>query len=192
MIDSYFRAPYQKILVDPLIPGLSKLNLSPAVYTWGALASGIAVLPALAWGHPVIALFLLYFSGFLDTLDGSIARYQNRTSNRGAMLDIISDRTVESAVILGLYAMDPLSRGWLCLFMLASVLICVTTFLVSGIFIQQETEKSFYYSPGLMERAEAFIFFGLMIAFPQAFTPLSILFSVLVAGTGVKRFYDLT
>ena len=192
MIDTFFRKPYQKLLIDPLLPSLSKWNFSPTSCTWGALLSGILTFPALAWGYPLPALFLLFFSGYLDTLDGSIARYQGKSSNSGAMLDIISDRTVESSVIMGLYAIDPLSRGWLCLFMLASVLLCVTTFLVAGIFVQQESEKSFYYSPGLMERSEAFIFFGLMIAFPFAFTPLAILFSILVAWTAVKRLYEFS
>ena len=121
-----------------------------------------------------------------------MARYQGKAGNRGAMLDILSDRAVESSVILGLYAVDPHSRGWFCLFMLASVLLCVTTFLVTGIFVQQKSEKSFYYSPGLMERSEAFIFFGLMITFPAAFTPLSSSFSLLVGWTAIKRLYDFS
>ena len=192
MIDSYLRSLYQKKLIDPILPRLSKYSLSPAAYTVGALISGIMVLPALILHNQLLAVTFLFFSGFLDTLDGSIARYKGIPSNQGAMLDIISDRIVESAVIMGLYSVDPTSRGWLCLWMLSSVLICVTSFLVTGIFINQESEKSFYYSPGLMERTEAFIFFGLMILFPSAFTILSTLFALLVSLTGIKRMLDFS
>lgn len=192
MIDSYLRNTYQKLLIEPILPHVAQWGFSPAFYTLGALISGILVLPALLFAHPFFAVLLLFISGYLDTLDGSIARFQNRDSNQGAMLDIISDRIVESSVILGLYAVDPISRGWLCLFMLASVLICVTTFLVTGIFINQKSEKSFYYSPGLMERTEAFIFFGFMIMFPSGFFPLSLLFSILVTATGMKRAFDFS
>lgn len=192
MIDSYLRDTYQKVLVDPILPIIVRFNISPAYCTLGALASGILILPALMWNLPLFALAFLLLSGYLDTLDGSIARYKNRASDQGAMFDILSDRIVESCVIMGLYAVDPLSRGWPCLFMLASVLICVTSFLVTGIFINKNSEKSFYYSPGLMERTEAFMFFGLMIAIPSGFMALSILFSVLVAMTGIKRAFDFT
>lgn len=192
MIDSYLRNTYQKLLIEPVLPRVAKWGFSPALYTSGALISGILVLPALAFTHPLVALIFLFISGYLDTLDGSIARFKKLASNQGAMLDIISDRIVESSVIIGLYAVDPTSRGLLCLLMLGSVLVCVTTFLVTGIFINQRTEKSFYYSPGLMERTEAFIFFGLMIIFPSAFTMLSVLFSTLVTATGMKRAFDFT
>ena len=105
----------------------------------------------------------------------------------GAILDITCDRCVEFSIILGLYLVDPTSRPFLSFMMLGSVLVCVTTFLVVALFTPNESEKGFHYSPGLIERAEAFLFFGLMILFPPLFTPLAALFSILVFLTGLLR-----
>ena len=50
-----------------------------------------------------------------------------------------------------------------------------------------QTEKSFNYSEGIMERPEAFIFFALMILFPNWFPVLASLFSALVFLTAMIR-----
>lgn len=42
------------------------------------------------------------------------------------------------------------------------------------------SEKGFHYSPGLVERAEAFLFFIAMILYPRYFYLLAYLFTVLV------------
>jgi hypothetical protein len=71
--------------------------------------------------------------------------------------------------------------------MLVSIFICVTTFLVVGIFNEKRGEKAFYYSLGLMERPEAFIFFIAMFLFPSWFLVLAVTFSVLVLWTALSR-----
>lgn len=187
MIESTFRKTYQKYCVDPLL----RLNLfrkiHPSVLTCAACAIGVGILPLLAFQLQFCALFFLAVSGFLDTLDGSLARLDGKTSNKGAALDIVSDRIVESSIILGLYFACPLSRAFPSLLMLGSILICVTSFLIVGIFSQNSSEKSFHYSPGVIERAEAFIFFTAMIVFPGAFAPLAYVFSSLVLLTALIR-----
>ncbi len=187
MIDSYFRSSYQSLLVEPLIPTLSRWNLSPNTYTLLALFFGISVAPLLLFHQNLLALVSLLLSGYLDTLDGSIARAKGISSEKGAMLDIVSDRIVEASVIIGLYLADPESRALIALFMLASTLVCVTTFLVVGIFSANNSEKSFHYHPGIMERTEAFIFFGLMILFPITYFVLGTLFILLVSLTAIRR-----
>lgn len=71
--------------------------------------------------------------------------------------------------------------------MLSSVLICVTSFLVAAVLEKTTGNKAFYYSPGLMERAEAFIFFIFMMLLPFTFSVLSIVFVVLVLYTAIVR-----
>ena len=73
--------------------------------------------------------------------------------------------------------------------MLGSMLVCVTSFLVVGIFVENHTEKGFHYSVGLIERAESFLFFILMIVFPEWFGVLSLLFIILVFYTAIERLY---
>lgn len=188
MIDSYGRSLYQKVVVNPLLPIFSVL--SPITITCIALLAGITVLPLLAMKDSTYAFAALLLSGFLDTMDGSVARFKKQTTPFGAALDITGDRIVEFSVILGLYLFSPEERALNCLLMLGSILFCVTSFLVVGIFTQNTTEKSFHYSPGLIERTEAFIFFSIMILFPHFFLPVSYLFSLLVFLTAIARLWQ--
>lgn len=190
MIDSYGRSIYQKVCVIPLLPFLSKLT--PVTLTFCALITGVSVMPLLAMKYLGFAFAMLLLSGFFDTVDGSVARFKNRTTDLGAALDITGDRIVEFSVILGLFLFHPEERALGCLLMLGSILICITTFLVVGIFTQNRSEKGFHYSPGLMERGEAFIFFSLMILFPEPFIYLAYLFSALVFGTAIRRLWQFT
>lgn len=187
MIDSYYRTPFQKILIEPVVPHLLKSSMHANHLTFLALLSGIAVIPCLAVGKNIAALAFLLLSGYLDVLDGSVARRRKETSSYGALFDIVSDRIVEFSVVFGLYLVEPQSRGVLSLLMLGSILVCVTSFLVVGIFTANSGEKSFHYSPGIMERAEAFIFFALMISFPSFFGLLAPLFVLLVTLTAIVR-----
>ncbi len=148
---------------------------------------GLAAMPCIALGISYWALGCLLISGYLDALDGSVARQRNLCSDFGAACDICSDRLVECTTIMGLLLYAPAERGVFCLAMLSAVILCVTTFLVVGIFTANSGAKSFHYSPGLMERAEAFLFFTAMILWPAAFAPLSVLFTLLVLWTAVQR-----
>lgn len=149
-------------------------------------------MPALFFHQKILAIMLLALSGYLDTVDGSVAREMGRTTNFGCALDITCDRIVEIAIVFGLcsYAAD--QRALWCLGMLASILLCVTTFLIVGIFTPQATttNKSFHYSPGLIERAEAFIIFLLMILIPSWFTGLALIFCLTVCYTALYRLYE--
>ena len=165
--------------------------LSPGRVTCFALIFGLAV-PLFLWGHQkILALLFLSLSGFCDTLDGSLARKNNKVSIRGAALDLFADRIVEAGVVLGLYLWDPTARATLSLFMLISILLCITSFLISAATEKNSSEKSFHYSPGIMERAEAFTFFAAMILFPSFFQTLAIAFTFLVTLTGVIRMVEL-
>lgn len=190
MIDTYLRHTYQTIAVDPVLKVAVKKNISANMLTLAGLAIGLGIIPSLSFGWNGLALALLAFSGYLDTLDGSLARASGSTSHKGAVLDIVSDRIVEFGVVLGLYLADPASRGLICILMLGSILICVSSFLVVGIFSENHSTKSFHYSPGIMERTEAFIFFALMFVFPTYLDYLGITFTILVTLTGLIRVWQ--
>lgn len=190
MIETAFRKTYQKLCIDPLLHRSILQRIHPNAMTVAAGLVGISVLPCLAWNKPLCALCCLVFSGFLDTLDGSLARALRKASARGAVLDILTDRIVECAIILGLFFASPASRSIATLFMLSSVLICVTSFLIVGIFTANQSEKSFHYSPGLIERAEAFVFWGAMIIWPALFSYLAWAFSALVCLTAAMRTFQ--
>jgi archaetidylinositol phosphate synthase len=186
MLETKLRPLYQKICVDPIAKRLPA-SVQPHAITLLACLIGILTAPVLIAGYPVFACCLLLLSGYLDTLDGTLARLSNNSSSMGTLFDITADRIVEIAVVLGLFGIDALNRSWLSLGMLSGILICVTTFLVVGIFSENISTKSFHYSPGLIERAEAFLFFIAMMLFPEYFTYLAILFIFLLLLTSMLR-----
>ena len=191
MIETYIRPAYQKYLVDPLITIIAERTaLQPIQLSAAAMISGVVSALFLIINLPVIAVLFLVLSGYLDTVDGSLARYQQRHTAQGAVLDIVGDRVVEFAVIYGLYCVAPQIRGAASLWMLGATLLCITSFLVVGIFSKNNSHKSFHYSQGLIERAEAFVFFIAMMLIPAWFLWLAWIYVVLVIFTASFRVYE--
>ena len=126
----------------------------------------------------------------LAAADGTLVRKLGLSSDDGWFLDILADRSVEFAVVIGLYLYAP-ERGFLLLILLGSFYLCVTTFLLSGIFERNLSKKSFHYSPGLIERAETFIYFPIVIIFEETFFWGTIIFATLVFFTAFKRFFEM-
>ncbi len=88
--------------VDRSLAGLARLGLSPNAWTFLALAVALGGFFALV-GHRLLLGFLLFLlSGFLDMVDGAVARATGRASSEGAFLDGVLDRYVEVLLILGL------------------------------------------------------------------------------------------
>ncbi|QBR84829.1 CDP-alcohol phosphatidyltransferase family protein [Legionella israelensis] len=193
MIETFIRAPYQHMLVDPVAKWLIR-SVSPNQLTLLSGFAGLLILPCLYFRAPILAIVLLLFSGYLDTLDGTLARLTEQSSDWGTVLDITVDRGVEFIIILSLWVVSPDARSFWVIMMLGSVLLCITSFLVVGIFTSNDSDKGFYYSPGIMERAEAFLFFIAMMLWPAYFSTLAFLFSFLVLLTAIirlKQFYNV-
>ncbi len=192
MLETWLRPMYQAVFVNKVA---SKLNfIAPHCLTFLGLILGILVLPALYFHQSVLACALLLLSGYFDTLDGTVARLHDKQSSGGCVLDILSDRIVEFAVIVGLFSVAPESHALASLAMTGSILLCVTSFLAVGIFTpvseNEPSDKSFYYSSGIIERAEAFIFFISMILLPDEFSVLAWMFTILVLLTTVVRVFQ--
>ena len=134
-------------------------------------------------------MIFLLISGYLDVLDGSLSRLQKSSSSFGTILDILSDRFVESFIIIIAIFINQPQIAWVGLLMMMSIIVCISSFLLVGIFSQKESIKSFYYSPGLIERAEIFIFFIIMI-FPSIVLMLGLIYTLLVLWTTLYRCYE--
>jgi archaetidylinositol phosphate synthase len=170
MLEMYCRPLYQKFAVNRVAQWISKRGVvKPYHVSLAALTLGLLV------------------PGYCDCLDGTLARCYQQSSPNGTVLDILCDRAVEFAVMLGLFMQSPETRGIWVIGMLGATLLCVTSFLVVGIFSVNTSEKSFHYSPGLIERAEAFLFFLMMMWMPSQFSGLALLYIVLVTGTAFHR-----
>lgn len=183
MLERHLRPLVQSWFLDPLA---KRLPLSPNLITLLGAFFALWIPVALFQNRPLIALFLLAFSGYIDALDGSVARLHQKSSPFGTVLDICLDRFVECCILIGLFFMSP-SHPLLALLMFTSILLCVTSFLVVGLFTANQSEKSFHYSPGLIERPEAFCFFGMMILFPSWYPVIASLFIALVLLTAITR-----
>ena len=189
MIEQSIRPFYQKILVDPIANRLIN-STTPIQITLASGFLGLACIPLIYNQYNLMAIIVLLISGYLDTLDGTLARLQNSSSSIGSVLDIMMDRLVEFSAIFGLYLLSPQVRATTTIILLGSILWCVTSFLVVGIFSPNEGEKGFHYSPGLIERAETFIFIGLMIIWPKAYNGLAITLTLFIFMTTMMRLYQ--
>lgn len=124
--------------------------------------------------QPLWALAVLWLSGYLDVVDGTMAR-KTKPSSWGTLLDISFDRLVEISVILGLAFRFPDSM-WALLLLSVSIIVAMTVFLTVGALSDKQGMKSFYYQAGLAERTEGFIFFTLMIIFSTHLTAITLIF----------------
>ncbi|KMK91577.1 CDP-alcohol phosphatidyltransferase family protein [Rossellomorea marisflavi] len=139
-------------------------------------------------GFPILAVLLLWVSGFLDAVDGSMARL-TKPSPFGTVMDVTFDRIVEISVILGVAAVHP-EAVWPLLLLSVSIIISMTIFLTVGAVSEKEGGKSFYYQAGLAERTEGFILFSLMMLFPSIVVWTTLLFVAVELYTGFQRFAE--
>lgn len=188
MLEQWIRAPYQRYLVDPLAERICLMGPNAISLLAGALGPLVAM--ALVFAHPILASALLLLSGYLDSLDGTLARMHHLSSEKGTVLDIVMDRLVEFSVVFGLLLQAPADRAIVSSLMLGSILLCVTSFLVVGLFSENDSDKSFHYSPGLIERPEAFALFIAMILRPAEFHFFAWTFIILTSLTTVIRVHE--
>ncbi len=186
MIDSRWRGYFQpafEALARPFI----FLKIHPNAITIGAFIIGVLSGVCIAYGQAVWAIALLWLSGLLDVLDGSVARITGTTSGVGAYMDLILDRMVEAAVILGFAWLLPVNTFAYLLFFVA-VIFNFTTFVVAGALFKNIGSKSMHYDAGLAERTETFIVFSLMALFNPYVFYILMSFNMLIFYTGILRF----
>lgn len=107
--------------LDPIARGMAKIKLSPTAVTILGLLVTIGGSAFIAAGEYVAGSLIAGFGGFLDALDGPLARLQGKASQRGAFVDTMSDRLGEVAIFAALsFALRHSAMGlMLCLFALA-------------------------------------------------------------------------
>lgn len=82
---------------------LSGGRISPNTVTLIGLLAHVPIAWLIATGeNPVLAAVLLAIFGLFDSLDGELARLQNRASNAGMLLDASTDRMKEVMLYIGL------------------------------------------------------------------------------------------
>ena len=178
--------------VQPSIEGTARLFLkkgfSANQVTVTAFVVGSITGLVYYLGFPVIAVILLWLSGFLDAVDGTMARL-TKPSPFGTVMDVTFDRIVEISVILGVAFLHP-DIMWALLLLSVSIIVSMTIFLTVGAVSEKQGMKSFYYQAGLAERTEGFILFSVMMLFPSIVLWTTLLFFAVELYTGIQRFLE--
>jgi len=179
--------------VEPMIGSTAniflRLRLKPNQVTWAAFLIGSVTGVLIYYDQPILAVVLLWISGYLDAVDGAMARKQKKTSSWGTVLDITFDRIVELSVIIGLAAKFPEAQ-FLLLLLTAAIVFSMTVFLTVGALSDKKGLKSFYYQAGLAERTEGFILFSLMTLFPSWLLGFIGLFLFVEVFTALQRMWE--
>ena len=186
MLDTHARK-YVNPIIELGAEFLLKLKLTPNNVTILALLLGVSTSIFLYFDMQIIAVTLLWVSGYLDAVDGAMARRSNSSSSFGTLLDIVSDRIVEVSIVLvlGLKFVDV---RYNLIVLTVCILMSMTIFLTVGALSEKKGVKSFYYQAGVAERSEGFIFFSLMILIPSYLGIITNIFSILIIITAIQRF----
>ena len=179
-VDPYF---------DKTADFLIKKSLTPNKVTLVALFAGVGGSLVYYMGYPLFALGLLWFSGYLDAVDGAMARKSQAMTKVGTLLDIFFDRVVEVSFLIAFGFRFPEALPML-LLLSCSFILSMTVFLASGMLLENTGKKSFYYQAGLMERTEGFIMFTLMILFGSQMAYLAGAYALLVVFTVFQRLFE--
>ena len=188
MLDTHARK-YVNPIIELGAKFLLRLKLTPNNVTILALLLGISTSIFLYFDMQIISVTLLWVSGYLDAVDGAMARRSNSSSSFGTLLDIVSDRIVEVSIVLvlGLKFVDV---RYNLIVLTVCILMSMTIFLTVGALSEKKGVKSFYYQAGVAERSEGFIFFSLMILIPSYLGIITNIFSILIIITAIQRFLE--
>lgn len=190
MLDTYGRSYAQPIIGRTarmfLRWGLTANHVTIIAFVIGVMASVLVF-----FDQPYLGIVFLWLSGFLDAVDGSMARLSKSSSAWGTVLDITFDRIVEVGIIIALALRNPEPIKLLLLLLLAcSIIVVMTIFLTVGAVSEKKSKKSFYYQPGLAERTEGFILFSLMVLFQPQLILWTVVFLSVESFTGIQRLLE--
>lgn len=89
-------------VTQPVAELLARTSISPNTVTWFGFLVTIGATALIITGHLFAAGFVVLIAGFLDMLDGALARHTNQASRFGALLDSTLDRLSDSLLLLGI------------------------------------------------------------------------------------------
>ena len=167
-----FRKTVATSITGPLLPFLSRIGLTPDILTWIGLGINIIAAAIIATNHLISGGILVLFSGLFDILDGALARFTNKSTRFGALLDSTFDRLSEAFILFGiliLYIKDVHVLEILLIFsvMIGSFLTSYIRARAEGLGIECKT--------GLFTRAERVIILALGLMLNQILIVLIIL-----------------
>ncbi len=101
---------------SPLVAALDAMGVGPDGLTVAGLFLNLGAAAVVATGHLGWGAGAFLFASVFDMLDGSLARRQGRSTDRGAFLDSTLDRVSETALFVALlhdHSLRPYGPDWL-------------------------------------------------------------------------------
>ncbi|HEX78080.1 MAG TPA: CDP-alcohol phosphatidyltransferase family protein [Dehalococcoidia bacterium] len=89
-------------LAQPAAQLLARRGVKPNAVTGASLLVAIASAAIIAWGYPLWGGLGVLVAGFLDMVDGALARFAQQPSRLGAFLDSTADRLAEAGLLAGI------------------------------------------------------------------------------------------
>jgi len=173
-------------LTNPFMTMLSKSHITPDILTWLGLAINILAAGFIAAGYLIAGGVLVLVAGLFDILDGALARFTNKTTVFGGLLDSTFDRLSEAVVFIGLLILyAPLGDVLIIVVIFASM---VGSFLTSYIRARAEG-LGLACSVGLFTRAERVIILCLGLLFDKILIALAILVVLSFITVGQRLVY---
>ncbi len=163
-----------------LVGRMSPNALSLVGFLLSLLAASQVALGHLLWGGLLVLL-----AGFVDLLDGAVARLGGQATPFGAVLDSALDRLSEAAVLLGLVVHF---GGSSMVYLVYAVL--VGSFLVSYIRARGEG-LGLVMETGLFTRGERVVVLALGLVFPVVLWPALALIALLSWFTVGERLFSI-
>lgn len=150
----------------------SRLRLPPTFWTFLSIIPAVLGFYVLVVNRDMFSGFVLFFiSGFLDAVDGAVARVTRSVSKLGGYLDGIIDRMVEGLLLTGLLLFNLpgffVYGYWIPSYLLIALLLFFGTALVSysrayasqkGVVV---SEKILNWMPSMLERTERLFSIGI-------------------------------
>lgn len=188
MLDTHARK-YVNPFIEKGANFFIKIKLSADSVTILALLFGIFASILLYFDQNIVAVLILWLSGYLDAVDGAIARKTNSSSSFGTVLDITSDRIVEIGIIIvtGIKFVDVRFN---LIILLSCILLSMVIFLTVGAVSEKSGIKSFYYQAGVAERSEGFIMFSIMMLSKTYLGLVINVFTFIILITALQRMIE--
>ncbi|MHB8086138.1 MAG: CDP-alcohol phosphatidyltransferase family protein [Dehalococcoidia bacterium] len=164
-----------RMLTNPLVPVISRLKLTPNMMTGTGIILNLVAAVVIGFGYLVAGGVIFLLAGLFDLLDGALARYMEKTTRFGALLDSTADRITEGAIFLSLIFVTgvsvwPFNVTWeLALIFLA----LIGSYLTSYIRARAEA-LNIDCTVGLFTRVERVIILALGLLLSQVFIALAI------------------
>ena len=188
MLDSYAsREGRLNSTLNATAQAVIRAGWSANALTYFAAGTGVLAGGLFYARMPGFALVFLLLSGLADGIDGRVARLGKGSTPWGGVLDLVCDRIVEAAILLGI-ALPYAHLHAPALVLAATWYVNLCVFMAIGAVSDQQRIKVIVYSPGLVERGEG-LFFAVFVGFwPEWGAPAAYLYAALEVVTATQRF----